>query len=131
MKYIAVLFFYSITFSGNILAQEAEPLQSKVETMPSYPGGIEEMYKFIYSNIKYPVAARKKKIQGQVITQFIVDQHGFLKDIHVVKSVHPSLDNEAIRVIELMNEGERWKPGIHNGKPMDVVFTLPLRFALQ
>jgi len=131
MKAITILFFSVFTFSGHILAQEAEPLQTNFETMPSYPGGVEEMYKFIYSNIKYPVVARKKKIQGQVITQFIVDQQGFLKDIHVVKSVDPSLDNEAIRVIELMNEGERWIPGMHNGKPMDVVFTFPLRFALQ
>jgi periplasmic protein TonB len=131
MKVTGLLVCLAFLFSGRIHAQEAEPLKSDVEIMPSYPGGIEEMYKFIYSNLKYPVAARKMKIQGQVITQFVVDKEGYLKDIKVVRGVDPSLDNEARRVIELMNEGERWNPGIHNGEPMDVVFTFPLRFVIQ
>jgi len=60
-----------------------------------------------------------------------VDKEGILQNIRVVKGVHPSLDAEALRVVGLMNEKLRWKPGRHNNKVVPVYFTLPITFSLQ
>ena len=131
MKILIYFLLTACLYSGELLAQKEEIVKSAVETMPSFPGGVIEMYKFLNENIRYPVEARRMKISGQVITQFIVDRYGYLRDIHVERGVDPSLDKEALRVVELMNERVGWIPGTHNGNPVDVVFTLPLKFVLQ
>ena len=66
--------------------------------------------------------------QGRVIASFTVEKDGNLSDIKVVKSVDPSLDKEAIRVIKAMPQ---WIPGKVNGKPVRVEYTVPLTFSLQ
>lgn len=102
-----------------------------VEQMPSFPGGHDSMYHFIWTHIQYPAAARRNSISGKVVVQFVVDQKGMLQNIRVVKGVHPSLDAEALRVVGLMNEKLRWVPGKHNNRVVPVYFTLPISFSLQ
>ena len=99
-----------------------------VEQMPSFPGGMKAMMDYLKENTEYPAKAVKKKIQGRVIVQFTVDEKGRLSDIKVVKSVEPSLDAEAVRVVKSM---PRWKPGMQNGKAVKVRYTLPVTFRLQ
>ena len=102
-----------------------------VDQMPSFPGGHDSLYHFIWSHVQYPAAARRKSISGKVVVQFVVDIEGMLQNIRVVKGVHPSLDAEALRVVGLMNEKVRWIPGKHNSKVVPVYFTLPINFSLQ
>ncbi|HZV71256.1 MAG TPA: energy transducer TonB [Saprospiraceae bacterium] len=104
---------------------------SHVEKMPSFPGGVEAMYKFIYTNIKYPAKARMNRISGQVTISFYVNEEGYLKDISVIKGPGSGLDEEAMRVVELMNEDHRWNPGMHDGKKVPVAYTLPIKFVIQ
>ena len=118
---------YHIDLSG----QSNDTIPAHGDIMPAFPGGPDVMYRFIFENIRYPVKARKAGISGKVITQFNIEPDGSLTDIHIVKGVSEDLDNEALRVIALMNERFRWQPGIHDGKPVSVVFTLPLRFELN
>ena len=66
--------------------------------------------------------------QGRVIASFTVEKDGSLTDIKIVKSVDPSLDKEAQRVIRAM---PRWIPGKVNGSPVRVKYTVPLTFRLQ
>ena len=99
-----------------------------VEQMPSFPGGMKAMMEYLDKNIKYPVNAQKKLIEGRVILQFIVDEKGRLSDVKVAKSVEPSLDAEAVRVVKAM---PRWNPGIEKGKAVKVRYTLPVTFRLQ
>ncbi len=99
-----------------------------VENKPEFPGGDAELMKFISNNIKYPVIAQENGIQGRVICQFVVNKDGSIVDINVVRSVDPSLDKEAIRVIKSM---PKWKPGMQRGKAVRVKFTLPIVFRLQ
>ncbi|MDQ3016032.1 MAG: M56 family metallopeptidase [Bacteroidota bacterium] len=102
-----------------------------VEKMPSFPGGSEAMYKYIYGSIRYPAEDKQNGISGQTIVQFTVTPEGLLKDIKIVRKVSPAIDAEAVRVVESMNYmSEGWIPGFHNGKPVDVVFTLPIKFVL-
>lgn len=98
------------------------------DKMPEYPGGINEMMKFLGENIKYPVEAQKNKIMGRVIVQFVVMEDGSLGMEQVVRSVDSQLDAEALRVIKLM---PKWIPGTVKGDPVKVRFTVPIMFRLN
>ena len=99
-----------------------------VEQMPSFPGGMKAMMDYLARNIRYPANAKNDLIQGRVILQFIVDKKGRLSDVKVARSVEPSLDAEAVRVVKSM---PRWNPGMQNGKAVKVRYTLPVTFRLQ
>ena len=99
-----------------------------VEEMPEYPGGMDELMKFIQRNIRYPKEAQEQGKQGRVIVQFVVEKDGSICNEQVVKSVDPQLDAEAIRVIRCM---PNWIPGKQRGEPVRVRFTLPVTFRLQ
>lgn len=96
--------------------------------MPQFPGGNNAMYSFLGSNIQYPSEAAENEIQGKVIIKFVVKADGSIGATEIVKSVHPALDAEAERLVKLM---PKWTPGRHNGKPVNVWFTLPVNFKLQ
>lgn len=99
-----------------------------VEEQPEFPGGNAAMMKFLSDNIRYPVIAQENGIQGRVICNFVVERDGSITDVQVVRGVDPSLDREAIRVIQQM---PRWKPGKQRGSAVRVRFTLPVVFRLQ
>lgn len=99
-----------------------------VEDQPLFPGGNAAMMKFLSENIKYPVIAQENGIQGRVICNFVVEKDGSITDVQVVRGVDPSLDKEAVRVIQQM---PRWKPGKQRGQAVRVRFTLPVVFRLQ
>lgn len=99
-----------------------------VETMPSFPGGDAQLFKFLSQNVKYPVIAQENGIQGRVICQFVVNKDGSIVDVEVVRSVDGSLDKEALRVIKSM---PKWSPGKQRGKSVRVKYTLPVNFKLQ
>jgi len=99
-----------------------------VEEQPEFPGGNEALMKYISDNIKYPADAVSKGIQGRVITNFVVEKDGTLTDVQVARGVDPSLDKEAIRLIESM---PRWIPGKQRGEVIRVRFALPVVFRLQ
>ena len=99
-----------------------------VENQPEFPGGNTAMMKFLSDNIKYPVIAQENGIQGRVICNFVVERDGSITDVQVVRGVDPSLDREAVRVIQQM---PRWKPGKQRGQAVRVRFTLPVVFRLQ
>ena len=99
-----------------------------VEKMPEYPGGMQECMKFLGKNINYPEDCKKEGIAGRVIIQFVIDKEGNIQDPKVVRSVHPSLDAEALRVIKAM---PKWKPGTQKGEAVNVKYTIPVSFRLK
>lgn len=99
-----------------------------VEEMPEFPGGELALRKFIASSIKYPVIAQENGIQGKVYVTFVVDKDGSVTLAKVARGVDPSLDKEAIRVV---NSLPKWKPGKQRGKPVKVSYTVPINFVLQ
>jgi TonB family protein len=98
-----------------------------VEEMPIYPGGEDELLKFIKNNLKYPEKAKAEKIEGSVILKFIVTTQGNSEGISVLKGVNPLLDAEAIRVVSLL---KGFKPGMNGGKPVNTWYMLPVNFAM-
>ena len=99
-----------------------------VEQMPEYPGGLLEMRRFIAMTIRYPVEAQENGIVGKVFVSFVVNEKGEIMNIRIAKGVHPVLDQEAIRAVTQMG---RWKPGVHNGKPVRVSYTIPITFDIK
>ena len=97
-----------------------------VEDMPQFPGG--SVQKWIAKNVKYPMIAQENNIQGKVFVQFVIEKDGSVSDVKVARSVDPSLDKEAIRVVKAM---PKWKPGKQRGKPVRVSYTVPINFQLQ
>lgn len=99
------------------------------ERMPSFPGGMEELFEYLSTSVKYPPIAQKNNIEGRVIVQFVVAKDGKIEDITVVRTGgDPSLDKEAVRVIKSM---PKWKPGTQRGKPVRVEYTVPINFRLK
>ena len=111
-------------------AQDAQDTDTKI-TLPKYPGGETELYKFIYESVQYPVDARKRGIQGTVFTSFMIDAEGKMQDLQVVRGVDEALDQEALRVIGVMKEKIVWIPGTSNGQHIALPFHLPIRFKLD
>ena len=99
-----------------------------VEQMPSFPGGSQKLKEFIEENLRYPKELEETCVQGRVIVRFIVERNGKLSNVKVVKSVHPALDKEAIRIVKLM---PRWIPGRQNGITVRVKFYIPIIFRLK
>lgn len=99
-----------------------------VEEMPSFPGGQGALRQYLASNTKYPVVAQENGVQGRVIVSFVVERDGSISDVKVARSVDPSLDREAQRVVKSM---PRWSPGKQNGSTVRVKYTVPVVFRLQ
>lgn len=100
----------------------------KVEQMPSFPGGDAELLKWLSKNIRYPAVAEENGVQGTVILRYVVGADGSISNVSIKRSVDPSLDKEAMRVVKAM---PNWNPSIVDGKPVPVWFTLPVTFYLQ
>jgi periplasmic protein TonB len=105
-----------------------EPDIYEEESMPVFPGGEEKLLEFITKNIRYPAIAEKKGIQGTVIVGFAVTSTGKIENVHVIRSLYPACDREAIRVVKLM---PCWIPGRQNGEDEAVNYTLPIIFKLE
>ena len=99
-----------------------------VEQMPSFPGGPQALMEYLSNNVKYPVVAQENGVQGRVVVSFVVERDGSITDVKVVRSVDPSLDKEASRVVKSM---PRWIPGKQNGQAVRVKYNVPVAFRLQ
>jgi protein TonB len=119
--------------AGNLSAAEEEILElvRVVAKKAEFIGGNEEMIKFLSENVKYPedvLQANEKgaNIHGRVYVKFVVEKDGSISDVEVVRSVHPSLDAESVRVVKLMSG--KWTPATEREKPVRSKFTLPFVF---
>ncbi len=110
-------------------AVEEEVPFAIVEEKPSFMNGDENTFtKWVFERLVYPEIAKENGVQGRVILQFLVGKDGKVSDVKVVRSVDPSLDKEAIRVV---SSSPRWKPGQQRGKPVKVRYTFPVIFQLR
>ena len=99
-----------------------------VERKPVFPGGERALRRYIAQHIQYPVMAQENEIEGTVTVMFVVGEHGEVYNVRVIRGVDPLLDSEAVRVVRSL---PRFKPGMNNGQPVKVWFTLPIVFKLQ
>jgi TonB family protein len=120
---------------------EDKEIFSEVDQMPFFPGcadiddleerktcATQKLLMYIYKNITYPELARKTGTQGTLVVRFVVDKTGKVTKPKMVKSLGQGCDVEVLRIIETM---PNWEPGIHQGKPVNVYFNLPVKFKLE
>ena len=98
------------------------------QQMPTFNGGCSALQKYLEDNKVYPEEAKKNKIEGRVVVSFIIEKDGSVSDVSIVKSVDPSLDEEAIRLISNM---PRWIPGREFGRLERVKYNVPVSFRLN
>ena len=149
MKLFALL-FPALLFSGISLQAQQTAADTAIlkiaEEMPRFPGceiadssvearqrcAQQKLLEFVYGNIQYPLEARQKGFEGNVVVSFVVEKDGSLSNITIVKNVDGGCGDETVRVINLINEaGLRWVPGKQQGKPVRVQFNLPVKFKLE
>ena len=123
----------STTKTGEITAESSAPkkvfkgkVYDLVDEMPSFPGGPAELMKWLSSHVQYP--AIESCIQGRVIVAFIVEPYGSISNAKLVRSLDPSIDQEALRVVRQM---PKWIPGKQNGVAVRVKYNVPVIFKLQ
>ena len=113
--------------TSNIPEERADEIFVIVEEQPSPIGGMQEFYKYVSENLKYPVRAARMGIEGRVFIEFIVEKDGSLTDIKVAKGIGGGCDEEAIRVI---SEAPKWDPGKQRGRPVRVRMIMPIAFKI-
>jgi periplasmic protein TonB len=125
-----VILFLFLVSSLGCYSQSAtnDSIYEKVDSMPEFPGGQAEMYKFLADNIKYPNDCIEKGIQGKVYVKYVVMKDGSIHNIEIIKSAHKLLDEEAIRVVKSM---PNWSPGTIQGTPVNVYYMLPISYSLS
>jgi TonB family protein len=102
-------------------------IYSRVEQPAEFPGGIENLYKYLAKNLQYPKAARENKVQGKVFITFIIEKDGSLTDFKVLRGIGSGCDEEAIRA---MKGSPKWKPAAQDGKQVRQQYTIPISFTL-
>lgn len=127
MLLMAVCCLMTANAQKTVVSQTNQKVFDTVDQMPEYPGGMQAMIEFLQANMKYPEDAAKQKVEGRVMVQFVVETDGSISDVHVAKQVFPSLDAEAIRVVQAM---PKWTPGKEKGKVVRVKYNLPVVFRM-
>lgn len=98
------------------------------DEMPSLPGGEKSLTESLSKNLKYPVAAMEKGVEGKVFVKFIITKDGSIANVTVTRSVDPDLDHEAVRVVKML---PKFHPAKKGGKPVNVWYSLPISFQLS
>ncbi len=99
-----------------------------IQKEPSFPGGLQEMYKWLNENVPYPESAKENAISGQVVLTFIVGKDGGISNVKIVKEIGGGCGNAVKSTVKNM---PKWSPGEANGRPVNVIYTLPFKFKLE
>ena len=116
-----------------------------VEQMPRFPGCEDKgsdkekeecaklkMLEYIYKNLKYPAIARENGVEGQVVLQFVVDKDGSITETRIIRDIGAGCGTAAELIVNGMNNmGQKWIPGKQRGRPVKVLYTLPVKFKLE
>ena len=97
--------------------------------MPSYPGGVQAFYEFLYNNIIYPENEKDQNIEGTVFVNFVVEKDGTPTHFRISQGIEggAGLDSTAINACRLLG---KFNPGTQDGVPQRVYMTVPIKFTL-
>lgn len=116
---------------GELFGQDGTPLEHQpYEVMPEFPGGIRQLMILCARNIHYPKDALRANASGKVLVEFFVNKEGNMENFRTINRVYPSLEDEAIRVLQTIGQNYRWSPAYQDGEAKRVKFTVPVLFRL-
>src|SRR6195952_3584511 len=116
------------TSDAKVTEEDPNKIFTSVEQVPEFPGGLEAFGKYLGKSIRYPAVARENGTQGRVIVSFVCEKDGSLTDVKVARDIGDGCGDEAVRVIKA---SPKWSPGIQNGRPVRVAYSVPISFALS
>jgi len=116
------------TADTKVTEDDGNKIFTSVEQVPEFPGGLDKFAAYLAKNIRYPAVARENNTQGRVIVSFVCEKDGSLTDVKVARGIGDGCDEEAVRVIKA---SPHWKPGIQNGRPVRVAYSVPINFTLS
>ena len=119
--FLATLCLASLSFG------QGGKTNAKIDKAPEFPGGMTGITEYLDVAVQYPDEARRGKIEGSVLVKFTVSEDGAVQNVAVQRSLHPSLDSEAVRAVRAM---PNWTPAKSQGKPVPASMALPISFAL-
>lgn len=121
--------------SDSILIADEKPIFKGCEHLNGFEKidcSNRKLLEYVYNNIKYPEAAREENIKGKCIVQFMINKDGKVSDTKFIKSLHSSISDEVTRMINSMNDSDGlWMPAIENGKKVNTMYTLPIKFEFE
>ncbi|WP_162276802.1 energy transducer TonB [Mucilaginibacter pedocola] len=100
---------------------------TQLDTVPGFVGGQKEVGRYLGKGLRYPAIARENNIQGTVVISCVIEYDGAVSDVKLISGIGGGCDQEAIRVVQ---NSPQWNPGIENGIPIRMQFSLPISFAL-
>ena len=128
MKKLFLIMFFMAFVSVNAYSQSDDSdnsVYAMVDERAQFPGGQNEMLKYLQENLQYPEAAKANNVHGRVFVKFVVERDGSLSDIQIFRGLGSGCDEEAIRLIQSM---PKWKPGKNKGKEVRTSMTVPVNF---
>ena len=111
---------------NNSAGNDDQLYTTPVEVMPEYKGGMDRFYNKL-AGIQYLYYARMQNKQGRVLGSMVIEKDGTLSDVKVMNGLVEEQDKEILRVVKNLRH---WKPGMHHGQPVRVMYTVPLNFKL-
>ncbi|MBB6127514.1 energy transducer TonB [Mucilaginibacter lappiensis] len=122
---VLTLFFKAEAQIASTPTTDTTEVFTRIDQVPEFPGGLYKFSKYLDKNLKYPKEAKENNIQGRVTVTFVVEKDGSLSDSKVTKSLTPETDAEAIRLIK---NSPKWIPGKQGGRPVRVLYSIPITF---
>jgi protein TonB len=113
---------------AKVTEEDPNKIFTSVEQVPQFPGGLDAFGRYLSKSIRYPAVARENGTQGRVIVSFVCERDGSLTDVKVARGIGDGCDEEAVRVIKA---SPHWRPGIQNGRPVRVAYSVPISFTLS
>lgn len=116
---------------GECFDQEGKPLEYyEFQIKPEFPGGDEGLLREIYARLKYPKKARKNGTEGWVIVEFVIDKMGEIQNPKITNSPGEELSKATLKAFKKISK-TKWTPAMVDGDPVDIQYTMPVRFKLQ
>ncbi|MCX6290729.1 MAG: energy transducer TonB [Bacteroidetes bacterium] len=113
---------------SGILASALPMSMATVDNPPHFPGGDQKLISFLQDHIHYNETAKHAGITGRVYASFIINHKGEVESIKIIRSLGYGLDEEVVRVLEMMPP---WEPGTYKGNKVSTVLNIPVSFSLM
>ena len=140
MKNIALILLLFLGYAASAQVEEDWPVEMpeepdtnevyefyQLEKRAEFPGGDDELMKYIARNFKYPELAKDSGVQGTMFVEFVVEKDGSITNVKLLKTLCCGLNKEALRVIKSM---PKWEPAMQRDKPVRMKFRIPIRAKL-